>query len=746
MSVLLTLGLLVLSGSAVFSATAPPDAVVEVSLHPPDGYPAPATATLTVVSGATRSEVPVPLPGTWRIAAPARQALTLTARADGLWAQQVVVLPPGNAEIRFVPAGRVRGRLVVPRGSTRPSSLRLYFASPTAGSIVGDELCPIDEASAFSCVVPAGSFDLHLRADNFVSHFFWGKPIVAPGNTDLGTILLVAGNSLTGWLRTEDARPLDATCTITIHPSTPEISVEARRRLRLNVLQLTHRPDGRGFFHFAGVAAGVYDLVAQQKGYADAMRHGLVVQSGFEARVVDDVILARPRTATIEIIPARSPDGTQWLVSLVRVNRNAASEAGDKLADEDGVATFAGCVPGRYVAQASAGGKRWAAQFFELGDRDERVSLDIGLLHVVGRVLLGKQPLGGAALIFGGRTGEVSIEMLSDGAGAFDGFLPHGGDWRVDISSTKPSVERSLKRVTVARRPGRDYAQVELRLPDSRLQGTVTDEAGNPVERAIVRVQPRVLDEGEIIADASGGAFDVRGIAAGVVEVQAEARDALSDPVIVSVAPEGVTGPLELIVRKLREVKGQIIGPRGPVPGARVYLRPLGEAFLGGDEKHTDAQGAFTARLSRSVSEVAVEMMAPGYAMGLLRVRIPESSQLSLSLSEARGAVKLRLPRGLEESLFAVHAGASSWAGAVMGWAQMNPAERHFDKERNELTVPALEVGVWQFCVAMPGSAEWVTIWAWGLPLPQFCVEHVISPGAATSVDLTQLGGTEPHE
>jgi hypothetical protein len=722
--------------AAVSSGGASLPATVDVTLVPPAAHPGPAVATLVVTSGDLREEVTVPLPGEWRLTVVAGRAVTIEARAEGLWAAPVVVLPPAHAEIRFAAAGRVIGKASAARPGPAPGALKLRFSSQTGQGLSGEAACAVADDGGVSWWLPVGVFDLQLSAEGFVSVYFWDRTVATGTDTDLGAIRLVPGNSLTGWLRTEDGKPLARSAAVVLRPAGAELPEAARKGLRLDALDLAKRPDGTGFFHFAGVAPGTYDLLAHQDGYVDAVRHGVAVHDGLEARVSGDVVLTTPRTAAVEVTPPRPFGSERWLVTLLRQSRDSTVQTAEQVTDDGGVASFSGLAPGPYIALVSSGGKRWAKQAFEVTDSDERIRIDTGSLHVLGRVLLGKEPLAAAAVIFGGRTGEVSVEMRTDDAGALDGYLPRGGDWKVEISAERPVVERSLGKITVSRRPRRDFAEVEIRLPDSRVQGTVVDEAGVPPRRAIVRLRPRVTDEGEIVADASGGVFDVRGIPAGLLEVQAESRDGVSDTVLATVMEEGITGPLELVLRSLRPVGGTVAGPRGGAPGVRVYLRPVGEGFHGGDEVFTDARGEFTARLPRSVRGVAVQLMAPGYALTLLRTPLPEQGRLAFRLSEAAGAVALRLPPGLEDAVFGVHAGCAAWYGALWGWAQMNPAERSFDATRNELVLPRLEPGEWSFCVAVPGSAEWFSIWALGVPPPGPCRTVTVQPGTTVAVDL----------
>jgi hypothetical protein len=433
-------GLAILLALATVSpGVASPPATVDVTLVPPTAHAGPTVATLVVTSGDVREKVTVQVPGEWRMTAVAGRAVTIEARAAGLWAPPVVVLPPAHAEIHFAAAGRVIGRASVARAAPAPGTLKLRFSSHTGQDFTGDAICPVADEGAVSWWSPVGVFDLQLRAEGFVSVYVWDKTVATGADTDLGVIRLVPGNSLTGWVRTEDGKPLARAATVVLRPAGAELPDEARRDLRLSALDLVKRPDGTGFFHFAGVAPGTYDLLAHQDGYVDAVRHGLVVHDGLEARVAGDVVLTTPRTAVVEVTPPRPFGSERWLVTLLRQSRDSTVQTAEQATDESGVASFTGLAPGPYIALISSGGKRWAKRAFELSDSDERIRVDTGSLRVLGGVLLGKEPLAAAAVIFGGRTGEVSVEMRTDSRVLSTATCREGATGR---STSRPSAPR----------------------------------------------------------------------------------------------------------------------------------------------------------------------------------------------------------------------------------------------------------------------------------------------------------------
>jgi hypothetical protein len=135
----------------------------------------------------------------------------LHLRADGWWAPPRIVeaLPEGErATIEAWPTAWFEGTVSVEEGQVPPELLRLRF-EPSGGDegqgIEGrhEIACPVEEGR-FVCAPPVGRFDLRLRAEGFVSHYFWDLPLtgepyaVAPvhleaGASAVGVVALPAG-------------------------------------------------------------------------------------------------------------------------------------------------------------------------------------------------------------------------------------------------------------------------------------------------------------------------------------------------------------------------------------------------------------------------------------------------------------------------------------------------------------------------------------------------------------------------
>ena len=742
LTVLVMCLLWVAGGAGITSQPAAP-APIEITFQMPPGGPWPSNARIAATGPSERREFSAPVAAVTSLEVGRHEVWTITAYAEGLWADPVAVLAPGSTTVRFLPAGAVAGSVALEQLESMPASIRVRFSSPEPGSPSGEESARIDESGRFASVVPAGRSDIRLRAEGFVSVFLWDRQIAAGVTTALGEARLVRGDSITGWLRTEDGQPLDATASVSLRPAGPPLAADARRHLRLAALDITLRPDGRGFFHFPGAAPGEYAVTASQRGYKDAFVSGVVVPRGYESKVVDDVVLTRPRRLRVEVRPASSLGGEPWLVRVVRLTAGAVSEAGSSATDSTGAALFTDLASDRHLVTVEAAGQRWASAEIDVVDREQVLDVDVPALRVEGHVYLGDEPLRHATVIFGGSSGLDSVTFHADASGAFSGHLPRPGDWAVVISADSPPVERSLRRVSVAIRPRKAYAEVEIRLPGGRLHGVVRDEGGRPASRAFVRALPLSSEDDEVATRAGeDGRFELAGLPGVPVELQAETREALSDALVLVVQEDREPDSIELVVRARRLVSGRVLGPHGPVPGASVYLRPVGETFHSGEETSTDATGSFSMHLGKGVREVFARVMASGYAFSVVRAPLPEGGELVLQVGKVMGEVELRYPAEQHASVLAVRSGAAIWLPPLLSWAGRFGGEGSYAPGR--VVIPRLDAGVWSFCLLSPGTAEWAATWAWGRTAPDRCVEVVVAPGGRASADLRPPPPADP--
>jgi Carboxypeptidase regulatory-like domain len=216
-------------------------------------------------------------------------------------------------------------------------------------------------------------------------------------------------------------------------------------------------------------------------------------------------------------------------------------------------------------------------------------------------------------------------------------MLPRSGEWLVDVV-VPPSSDALAVDTTVVPDEESNVARADVTVPETLVEGIVVDTAGAPVPQADVTFTrgPQRL---AVATTNAQGQFAVRGVTPGLADIVASASGARSSAVNVTVN-DGPNTPLRLIVHKLATLKSQIVGPAGPVPGARVAIWPEG----GGRVSLTiaDSEGYFTAMGHPPTQRLHIAIHSPGLAL-LLQTVPGDATPLPprFSLSTASGALEI---------------------------------------------------------------------------------------------------------
>lgn len=712
------------AGSPAAHATLPEAPRVEVSFRF-EGLPAAradlaGALQLTPKNGAAEAVVvPVRTGVALQASLPAGSRWRVTAEIPGLWARPApLVLVPGTEPpvhaIELWQAAEIRGRLrLVKPGARLPPALKLTLGSPP-GPVQGRRVtqtvvsCGLDAEGRFACSVPATRLDLGLAAEGFAPHHLWGLDLPAGSVRDLGTLELRLGASVAGWVESGDGEPLPRESRVVLEVL-QGIGGDPALQVRLQDARLEAPLAPGGFFQLTGVPPGAYSLTAEAPGFAPASVAPLEVWQGKETLLRNALRLARPFAVEVEVRPALDWTGKPWHLrahwaspTLLRYG----DPVFDGAVDEAGHALLRGLGPGRLLLQVhDAAGNLTASLLDHPVPGPEAASVEIAIEHVFvsGTLLLGDEPLAGR-LFWGGKHGAPSFEAEADEEGRFSAVLPQAGSWPVEVEAEEP---RLAARTRVRVEPDRHgAAEVEVRLPDTRVFGRVVDEQGGPVEGARVSATP----EGEWVMTDTGadGAFELRALPAGRVVLAASRRrqaDDESSPAVQAVLVEGQTlGPLELRLEGSRPVTGWLESDRGPVVGASLRLRPTDPPGGGSAQARSDLDGAFTARLPRRARRASVVVSAPGHALRAYEV-LTDGTPLRFQVPLAGGTLRVLLPpdvealadRGLAVAVFqnGVHIPRHvlwEWARGH-GWQALEP---------REMVVPNLAAGEYQACL-LPG-------------------------------------------
>lgn len=624
----------------------------------------------------------------------------------GIWAAPAV-LAAGDGELRLElwPTGRIGGMLLPPQDSRPPREVRLRFQSsrrlPTALLPAGTVACPV-EHTTFTCVVPAAAdLDLRVKAERYVSRFFWHRRVAADGDLWLGPVPLVRGASLLGWVVDEGGRPPgpDDRLVVALSPDAPGDPEEAPD----GGAGETTKVDAQGFFQFVGVLPGRYVATAKASGGRSAESPALTVVADRDAELIEPLVLRPPLEAVVQVSPPLDPEGGAWRVEVQPAGGSAGRPRTGRT-DASGTARLSGLRAGRYlVVVRDTEGRRLHVDEVDLEAGRPHLDVTIDRIPVAGRVLLGDQPLA-AQVTLGGRSGAVSLRVRSDDEGRFEAWVPHEGLWRVDVAASEPPVLRRLVDVPIERAAGQRVARVDLRLPDTLLEGEIVDAEGRPVDAATLLVVQVPASEPIVDRRVRSGRFRLRGLAPGTYRLEAVAgpfdRQVRSGSVDVVLDEAAPYAHARLVLAPPLEVAGRVTGAWGAVPGAEIFARPLDQPPQNlGISAVSDFEGRFELRLPAGTTRVDLLVMAPGYALlPLSSVAVQSGRPLSIRVDEAGGDLLLDLDRPLDQwphPTFESQGGAIS-SSMLAEWVRRNSAPTGGDV----VLIPRLPPGFYRVCRA----------------------------------------------
>lgn len=628
----------------------------------------------------------------------------------------------GTTEARV--AVEARGRLEVPEDVPTPRELSFELTPCDSASTEENEAsdrdedprgtCPIGDG-AFTCRLPAGCWHLRLLADGFVPIDRFDVEAVGGEPVDLGRLALRHGGAVSGRIGfPPGAEPADLEeARLELVPLLPRAATREEHERR-TAFSRRAGADATGAFRLTGVPAGQYRLVARL-GELEAQSDVVGVESGAETLLEAPLLLALPPRLEVLLDPPHDPWQKPWRLSVHPTFGALAPGRGPVAQAEEAVGgrwSSGPIAPGWYdlVLQSSRGGT-FAETSTAVESGLETLDWSLEVVPVEGEVRLGAEPIPARLIFHAGNA--VSVPLDADEDGELTGLLPHEGLWSVNVRSPDHDVNERLTEVEVDAGPS-GVAKLDIRLPDTRLEGTVVGPGGQPEARAVVTVRRDDTSGGPIstVTDAAGR-FRVRGLAAAEYWAGAEKSDVhgrlASDLTFFSLG-EKRESLVQLELRRERKISGRVLVPDGaPVAGARVIADPqatTGTRFFTSPHTVTGSDGYFELAVPAEAESVLVGVTAPGIGWRVWPLPAAGPWPVDLVFDGPTGTLTLHLRRGAVPvtrpgpSPVLYHpTGFGIGQGDVIGWANLHTdGPLVWPAERTRWELPLLQPGVYTAC------------------------------------------------
>lgn len=662
--------------------------------------------------------------------------------------------------LKFWPTTSVNGHFSLADKASKPQSLRAYFQpSPDAGDEnppEGSVRCEVLN-SDFSCDLPLGKWDLKIRAPGFVSHFFWGKVLKGGKALELGTLRLKQGGSIMGFVSLEGhpRHGLDA-CRVELREVKTGHEQKDDLEERLNEKAEMEKVNSRGFFHFQGVAPGIFELNVTHPDLAPERVFPVEVRATAETEIQPAIALRPFSSLDVSLAPSEDSVGEPWTVELLdwRLGTPIRASVGQAAA-VGGYLHIGGLRRGVFmlVVKDSRGAK-YAYRRVDLSSASLSITVDIDMLEIRGRVLLGDHPIS-ATLSFSesglsdkhGKENPLRIigPVYCNEKGEFEDYLPAEGRYKVVITSDEPRLTRTLHGIDVLRPPGRRFARVDIDLPDTELRGKVIDGDQKGVEDA--RVQILSTDGGiglEVLHSDEDGRFHTFGVTPGQYRIQAFEGDRASETALISIDEDQAPAPLTLVLKEQTTFEGTVFDEMAPVVGARVevIVSAVTKAAM------TGVDGSFSIALpGLNGTELPFAILAPGRNLHIGRAQVQaEAPPTRIFLTQRGGGIQFTNPSSRNHARLAwlVSSSGFVFGSTIDSWASLHGMP--LVSTAAEGFIPALEPGPYTICalkmdelfslLSSVSMSPLTTISSWTQTHPKACQSGEVFAGGIVKIDL----------
>lgn len=670
-----------------------------------------ASLTLTPEPGSAHEpiSIEVPVPGSTHVEIPGEGRWNVELNSDTLWARSSTIVPAESVtySLDVLPAGIVKGLLKDEQGKLAKAELVIGFIPSGQQFPLAPDAsrCMTDESARFACTVPLGSHDLRFKTPQRTPFYKWNHKVTVA--TDIGEVRVHRGGTIAGYLLPADLAKSAKDLRITVNPTAVPSAFG-----RPVVSSGTVQTGPNGFFSTSPLAPGIYDLQFESAERGVATIAAIQVREGLEAKLPRPVGLEPRVGLTLKVTPEQPPNGPAWQIEIMRSGPEGMRPATRGLASSSGTFIIENLASGTYqVVVSDDHGSRWAARPLSLSTASREFTIDIPIVYVEGTLRRGQEALEGS-LWFGGQYGTPSIRIEAGEQGEFRGMLPRDGEWVVEVV-IPPGEDALAAKATVSVDQETNVARADVTIPDNRIEGIVVDTAGVPVPRADVTFNRGPQRLAFAVTDAQGR-FSVRGVTSGEAEVFAAATGARS-PIVKVAVDDGPNAPLRLVVHELPQIKSRVLGPSGPVPGARVAIWPEGGGRV--SLAVTDSEGYFLTMGHPPTERLNLVVHSPGLALfvGTIAADAQQSPQL-VTLSSAAGVLEIAA-----KSRVAYIEYGSALIPAQLALQLLAPSATA-ENELRSLRLADLPPGQYRACSGEPGTLT--------------CAGGWLAPGATLQLKL----------
>ena len=533
-------------------------------------------------------------------------------------------------EVRLWPRSSVTGSIARTLDDAQSAKfLRAQISTPPGAQhrIEADVLCPVTRGR-WTCDVPATAIDLRLERDGFAPVYLWNVNADRGATVRAGELRFARGASIAGWV----TLPLS---------ERPEVSVEltpraesARSNAERRASPSVTRVNQRGFFQFAGIAPGVYEITARSAGWSPAVESGVTVPAGGEVVLRDPLGLTPLASLSITIQPPVAPDSRPWKFTLSRATALSGSYriVRQETVHDSGFWRSNDVEADRYrLTISDSSGSVFATRELQVNSPSSWELITIHTVRIRGRVVAGGAPVQGRISFISGRSRLMSD---ADEEGRFHASLPHGGQWDVEVKLPGGAILRA-RPVKVTETDDGEADDVTITLPGGRVAGSVVTEEGAPVE-ALVRVRAGSAVKAYAATDRRGR-FTIVGVPEERVVIEADAGDYGSEQIEYDAAG-AAEREVRIVVPKRRTISLRVVTPDGwPASGA--VVRQLMPPYWHRVEKHADADGVVTLRVPAQ-GTVDAAIFTPGFPLRLVSIGPDVKSGAVVALHSAGGRVR----------------------------------------------------------------------------------------------------------